>query len=161
MMMLIEADKRAEKFALKLTYAEDEEDRFYVPENLYIIGTMNTADRSLAIVDYALRRRFAFITLQPDYGKNFHSFLLAKGLSTPLVDHICLVITKVNYNIKEDINLGEGFQIGHSYFCNYLADEDENQWWSEIINFELKPLLEEIWFDDLAKVTEIIKQLLR
>lgn len=68
LMMLIEADKRAEKFALKLTYAEDEEDRFYVPENLYIIGTMNTADRSLAIVDYALRRRFAFINLQPDYG---------------------------------------------------------------------------------------------
>ena len=72
--MLIEADKRDEKFALKLTYSEDEEDRFYVPENLYIIGTMNTADRSLAIVDYALRRRFAFVSLQPDYGLNFRSF---------------------------------------------------------------------------------------
>lgn len=161
LMMLIEADKRSEKFALKLTYAEDEEDRFYVPENLYIIGTMNTADRSLAIVDYALRRRFAFITLQPDYGENFHSFLSAKGLTAPLVDHICLVISKVNSRIKDDINLGEGFQIGHSYFCNYQLNEDENQWWSEIISFELKPLFEEIWFDDLTKVTEIIKQLLR
>jgi 5-methylcytosine-specific restriction protein B len=161
LMMLIEADKREEKFALKLTYAEDEEDRFYVPENLFIIGTMNTADRSLAIVDYALRRRFAFVTLQPDYGDNFRSFLSAKGLSTPLVEHICSAVTKVNGKIKEDINLGEGFQIGHSYFCTYPANEDENKWWSEILSFELKPLLEEIWFDDSAKVTEILKQLSR
>ncbi|MDQ6756076.1 MAG: EVE domain-containing protein, partial [Bacteroidota bacterium] len=143
LMMLIEADKREEKFALKLTYAEDEEDRFYVPENLFIIGTMNTADRSLAIVDYALRRRFAFVTLQPDYGDNFRSFLSAKGLSAQLVEHICSAVTKVNGKIKEDINLGEGFQIGHSYFCTYPANEDENKWWSEILSFELKPLLEE------------------
>jgi len=161
LMMLIEADKREEKFALKLTYAEDEEDRFYVPENLFIIGTMNTADRSLAIVDYALRRRFAFVTLQPDYGDNFRSFLSAKGLSAPLVEHICSAVTKVNGKIKEDINLGEGFQIGHSYFCTYPATGDENKWWSEILSFELKPLLEEIWFDDSAKVTEILKQLSR
>lgn len=161
LMMLIEADKRDEKFALKLTYAEDEEDRFYVPENLFIIGTMNTADRSLAIVDYALRRRFAFVTLQPDYGDNFRTFLSAKGLSSPLVEHICSVVTKVNGKIKEDINLGEGFQIGHSYFCTYSANEDENKWWSEILNFELKPLLEEIWFDDSSKVTDILKQLSR
>lgn len=161
LMMLIEADKREEKFALKLTYAEDEEDRFYVPENLFIIGTMNTADRSLAIVDYALRRRFAFVTLQPDYGDNFRSFLTTKGLSTSLIEHICSSVTKLNGKIKEDINLGEGFQIGHSYFCNYPANEDENKWWSDILCFELKPLLEEIWFDDSAKVTEILKQLSR
>ena len=161
LMMLIEADKRNEKFALKLTYAEDEEDRFYVPDNLYIIGTMNTADRSLAIVDYALRRRFAFITLQPDYGDNFRSFLSAKGLSTSLVDHICLSVTKVNGKIKEDINLGEGFQIGHSYFCAFLNNDDESKWWNEILSFELKPLLEEIWFDDLQKVTETLKVLSR
>ena len=161
LMMLIEADKRDEKFALKLTYAEDEEDRFYVPQNLYIIGTMNTADRSLAIVDYALRRRFAFVTLQPDYGDNFRSFLSTKGLTTGLVEHICSTVTKVNSKIKEDVNLGEGFQIGHSYFCTFQINEDETKWWNEILNFELKPLLEEIWFDDLSKVTEIMKQLSR
>ena len=111
--------------------------------------------------DYALRRRFAFITLQPDYGDNFRSFLLGKGLSTQLVDHICSSVTKVNGKIKEDNNLGEGLQIGHSYFCTYPAHEDENKWWSEILSFELKPLLEEIWFDDSAKVTEILKQLSR
>ena len=161
LMMLIEADKREEKFALKLTYAEDEEDRFYVPSNLYIIGTMNTADRSLAIVDYALRRRFAFITLQPDYGNNFRSFLTSKGLSAGMVEHICSAVTKVNSKIKEDINLGEGFQIGHSYFCTFTTNEDENQWWNEILSFELKPLLEEIWFDDSTIVSEVLKQLSR
>ena len=157
----IEADKREENFALKLTYAEDAEDRFHVPSNLYIIGTMNTADRSLAIVDYALRRRFAFITLQPDYGNNFRLFLVSKGLSTGMVDHICSAITKVNTKIKEDINLGEGFQIGHSYFCTYTQNEDENKWWNEILSFELKPLLEEIWFDDSTLVSEVLKQLAR
>jgi hypothetical protein len=161
LMMLIEADKREEKFALKLTYAEDEEDRFYVPKNLYIVGTMNTADRSLAIVDYALRRRFAFVTLQPDYGENFRSFLSSKGLTAPIVEHICSSVTKVNSKIKDDINLGEGFQIGHSYFCTFTASEDENKWWNEILSFELKPLLEEIWFDDSAKVAEVLKQLSR
>lgn len=159
MMMLIEADKRSEKFALKMTYSEDQEDRFYVPENIFIIGTMNTADRSLAIVDYALRRRFAFVTLQPDYGENFRSFLTAKGLSPQMVEHICSSVTRVNSKIKEDINLGEGFLIGHSYFCNYQSVEDENSWWNDILSYELKPLLEEIWFDDLTKVVDAMKQL--
>jgi 5-methylcytosine-specific restriction protein B len=161
LMMLIEADKREEKFALKLTYAEDDEDRFYVPSNLYIIGTMNTADRSLAIVDYALRRRFAFITLEPDYGNNFSSFLASKGLSAGMVEHICSAVTNVNSKIKEDINLGEGFQIGHSYFCTFTTNDDENKWWNEILSFELKPLLEEIWFDDSTIVSDVLKQLSR
>jgi 5-methylcytosine-specific restriction protein B len=159
LMMLIEADKRAEKYALKLTYSEDEEDRFYVPENLYIIGTMNTADRSLAIVDYALRRRFAFVSLQPDYGENFRSFLNANGLSNSMIEHISSSVFKVNEKIKGDINLGEGFQIGHSYFCDFKTTEDENIWWQEIIDFELKPLLEEIWFDELNNVADMIKLL--
>lgn len=161
LMMLIEADKRGEKFALKLTYAEEEEDRFYVPDNLYIIGTMNTADRSLAIVDYALRRRFAFVTLQPDYGHNFQVFLKSRGLSATLVDHICSSVLKVNSKIKEDPNLGDGFQIGHSYFCSFASGQDEIKWWNEILSFELKPLIEEIWFDDSGKVLELLKQLAR
>lgn len=159
LMMLIEADKRAEKYALKLTYAEDEEDRFHVPDNLHIIGTMNTADRSLAIVDYALRRRFAFINLQPDYGDNFQSFLLSKNLSKDLIDHISSSILKVNDKIKNDLNLGDGFQIGHSYFCNFDENQNENDWWQEVIDYEIKPLLEEIWFDDLNIVTSMINLL--
>lgn len=161
LLMLIETDKREEKFSLKLTYAEDEEDRFYVPDNIYIIGTMNTADRSLAIVDYALRRRFAFVSLQPDYSSNFRSFLAGKGLSEGIIEHICISISKLNNKIKENVNLGEGFQIGHSYFCTYTNDYEENQWWADILNYELKPLLEEIWFDELSEVSDAIKQLSR
>jgi 5-methylcytosine-specific restriction protein B len=122
---------------------------------------MNTADRSLAIVDYALRRRFAFVSLQPDYGSNFRVFLADKGLSDAIIEHICSSISKLNDKIKEEVNLGEGFQIGHSYFCTYPNDGNENKWWSEILNYELKPLLEEIWFDDLSKVSDTIKQLSR
>ncbi len=88
LMMLIEADKRSEKFAVKMTYSEDEADRFFVPPNLYIIGTMNTADRSLAIVDYALRRRFAFINLQPEFGEKFVEFLQNGGVSNPIIEFI-------------------------------------------------------------------------
>lgn len=161
LMMLIEADKRKEKYALKLTYSEDEEDRFYVPDNLHIIGTMNTADRSLAIVDYALRRRFAFIGLQPDYGDNFRSFLIENGLSESMVEHIRSSLVQVNSKIKSDANLGEGFQIGHSYFCDYKTPQEENTWWQEIIDYELKPLLEEIWFDDQNAVSDMITVLTR
>lgn len=161
LMMLIEPDKRDRKFAIKLTYSEDEDDRFYVPANMYIIGTMNTADRSLAIVDYALRRRFAFVNLHPVYTDAFRSFLKHKGISDEMVNHICSAVVKVNGKIKEDINLGDGYQIGHSYFCGYNSEEDERLWWNDVLQFEIRPLLEEIWFDDLSKVQETIKILER
>lgn len=118
-MLLMEADKRTEKWAIKLTYAEDEQDRFYIPMNVYIIGTMNTADRSLALVDYALRRRFAFVNLTPDFGDRFSDYLLSKGITAKLVSHIQQKIASVNRWIREDDNLGLGFQIGHAYFCTY------------------------------------------
>lgn len=161
LMMLIEADKRSEQFALKLTYAEDQADRFYIPPNLYIVGMMNTADRSLAIVDYALRRRFAFVDLQPDFGSRFRQFLTKQGLSVPLVEHICSAVPKVNHFIQADPNLGEGFQIGHSYFCDFPSGEDEQNWWLEILQFELKPLLQEIWFDEAEQIEKMLQLLSR
>jgi len=157
LMMLIETDKRG--WDLKLTYAEEEDERFSVPENLYLIGTMNTADRSLAIVDYALRRRFAFVSLQPDLNESFRTFLEEKGLSQSLTEHIIRQVASLNKEIREDVSLGEGFQIGHSYFCTYRPGEDENNWWQEIVNFELKPLLEELWFDDPHKYRQMLRRL--
>ncbi len=158
LMMLIEADKRDEKFSLKLTYSEEEEDRFYIPKNLYLICTMNTADRSLAMVDYALRRRFAFVSLKPDFGEKFKSFLSQKEISETLITHISNSIQKVNQEIAKDINLGEGFQIGHSYFCDYEKEKmEEKEWFNQVIQFEIQPLLEEIWFDDSEKVREMMK----
>lgn len=155
LMMLIEHDKRGKKYALKLTYAEDQEDVFYVPDNLYIIGTMNTADRSLAIVDYALRRRFAFVSLEPELGEDFKKFLLNKNVSEDLINHICTAVNRVNTKIKEDVNLGGGFQIGHSYFCTSDNIIKEREWWQDIVTYELRPLLEEIWFDDPKRVDEM------
>jgi len=161
LLMLIEADKRGSQYSIKLTYSELEDDKFFVPDNLFIIGTMNTADRSLAIVDYALRRRFAFISLQPDYGANFRNFLIDNGLSAEMVTHICSAVSRVNTIIKGDINLGYGFQIGHSYFCNSPDENGEEVWWSEILQFEIEPLLKEIWFDDATKVSEMLQILTR
>jgi len=159
LMMLVEPDKRKEKFALKLTYSEDEYDRFYIPENLYIIGTMNTADRSLAIVDYALRRRFAFINIEPDFGPAFQNFVKIKGLSKDLTEYICNSMSKINSEIQKDVNLGSGFKIGHSYFCSYSVTMAERDWYNEVITFEIKPLLEEIWFDDLEKVKRLVNEI--
>jgi len=157
LMMLIEYDKRDKKYAVKLTYAEDDEETFFVPDNLYLIGTMNTADRSLAIVDYALRRRFAFIKLEPVLSKVFIDFLISKGISENLSGFISNAVRKVNEKIIADGNLGDGFQIGHSYFCSFDKSKNEKEWYNDILTFEIKPLLEEIWFDNLDNVESMMK----
>lgn len=154
LLMLIESDKRGEE--LILTYSEDP---FYVPENLYILGMMNTADRSLAIIDYALRRRFCFVDLEPAFGTEaFNNHLLAQGASKELVDKINRRMTDLNAEIEEDVNLGKGFRIGHSYFCNY---EDRVNWYEEIIKYEIGPLIREYWFDEEEKAERIVNDLLR
>lgn len=157
LLMLIENDKRGPEYSIKLTYSEIEEDKFYVPDNLYIIGTMNTSDRSLAVVDYALRRRFAFINILPYFGSKFQDLLLTSGLSQKLMDHIVSNVSILNRHITEDINLGSGYQVGHSYFCTYNNKMDESIWYNEVLDFEIKPLLEEIWYDDLNKVNEMME----
>ena len=159
LLMLIEADKRKSKFALKLTYAEEDRDTFYIPENLHIIGTMNTADRSLAIVDYALRRRFAFINLVPIYSEIFTKYLIGSGISDKLANHISTKVQIVNNTISGDHNLGSGFEIGHSYFCAYQNSMNDEEWYKEVLEFEIKPLLEEIWFDDLKQTGQMLDTL--
>lgn len=162
LMMLIEPSKRGSKYSLALTYSENHDERFFVPENLYIIGTMNTADRSLAIVDYALRRRFAFISLIPLYDTQFKQYLLTHNVSEQLTEHIRSQMTELNEIIEKDPNLGKGFMIGHSYFCNcstISVDHTEDKWWQDIVDFELTPLLEELWFDDLKKVSKYVQTL--
>lgn len=150
LMMLIETDKRG-KYKVHLTYSEKDDASFFVPENLYLIGTMNTADRSLSIVDYALRRRFRFITLEPKFNQRFIEFLSSQGFSAKFIDDIVSKINKLNKIIKSDKNLGEGFQIGHSFFCNNKNNKSEEEWFKDIIKYEIKPHLEEYWFDDRDK----------
>lgn len=158
LMMLIEPDKRG-KYKIPLTYSDKDDALFSVPENLYLIGTMNTADRSLAIVDYALRRRFRFITLEPKFNNKFKKLLSSKGFTTGFIDKITTKIIQLNDIIKSDKNLGPGFQIGHSFFCNSNTD-NETKWFEDIVKFEIKPLLEEYWFDDIERVDKEIENLL-
>jgi len=158
LMMLIESDKRG-KYSVPLTYSDKDDALFSVPENLYLIGTMNTADRSLAIVDYALRRRFRFITLEPKFNNRFKDFLNSKGFSSDFIQEISSKLKLLNDKIKSDKNLGSGFLIGHSFFCN-ANSENERKWFENIVKFEISPLLEEYWFDDSEKVRNEIDLLL-
>lgn len=162
LMMLIETDKRGDEFALPLTYSRTSEERFYIPENVYLIGTMNTADRSLSLVDYALRRRFAFVSLEPQFAsKSFASTLSAAGADKNLIEKIVSRMTKLNTSISSDSrNLGEGFCIGHSYFCPADGTRLNDYWYKEIIESEIKPLLEEYWVDQESKVRDEVKRLL-
>jgi len=108
---------------------------------------MNTADRSLTIVDYALRRRFAFIKMQPKFGSQFTSFLKASGISDEIVKDITGKMQTLNEIIYNDESLGEGFEIGHSYFCSFKSG-DHKKWYDNVIRYEIIPLIDEYWFDD-------------
>lgn len=148
--MLLESDKRG--VALQLLYADE---KFSIPENLYIIGMMNTADRSLAMLDYALRRRFAFFDLKPAFESDgFKSY--QKDLNSDKFDKLIECIKRLNLAIKSDEILGAGFCIGHSYFCDldkFEVDELEAVL-IRIVDFEIIPLLSEYWFDDVDMVNE-------
>ena len=150
--MLIEADKRKE--SIKLLYKDNVE--FQVPENLYIIGTMNTADRSLAMLDYALRRRFAFYDMKPAFGNDKFIEYTEKFNSNKL-KNLLGEIVKLNKDIIDDSSLGEGFAIGHSYFCN-MKNVDYITL-NRIVEFELIPLLKEYWFDERSNVDKWSKNL--
>lgn len=161
LMMLIEADKRGPAWAVSLTYGGDGED-FHVPENVYLIGTMNTADRSLAMVDYALRRRFSFLTLDPAYGsEGFRDHLEGRGVPDTLIAKINGRIMRLNELIAKDTKgLGPGFRIGHSYFCPREGDEPTEDWFRRVVKYEIVPLLEEYWFDDDGRVSQARDELL-
>lgn len=162
LLMLIESDKRGLENAIKLTYSESEADRFSVPENVFIIGLMNTADRSLAIVDYALRRRFAFFNLPPQLeSAKFELAITKAGGSADLVKKIRARIGGLNQVIgNERRDLGPGFQIGHSYFCPVGSITSDSEWYLNIIHTEIKPLIEEYWFDSPEKVDTLLAQLI-
>lgn len=159
LMMLIEHDKRGDEFALSLTYSKEGDRKFFIPENVFIIGTMNTADRSLALVDYALRRRFSFINLEPNFGIKFKKYLLSKSTDKNLIDSIIDKLSELNQNIEKDKNLGKGFRIGHSYFCN-IPEKADSLWYNQIIVKEIAPLINEYWFDHEERADQNIKLLL-
>lgn len=146
--MLIENDKRGA--SLQLVYSDE---KFSIPENLYIIGMMNTADRSLALLDYALRRRFAFFELQPGFDTDgFKTY--QSNINNRKLENLIACVKNLNYAIATDESLGEGFCIGHSYFCNLTPESVDDQVISNIVEYELIPLLKEYWFDEPTLVRE-------
>lgn len=162
LLLPIEADKRGPTFQIPLTYAESATDTFYIPDNVYVIGLMNTADRSLAMVDYALRRRFAFHTLGPAFDSPaFAQTLADRGVDEATIARIRKQVSAVNAEIVGDHkNLGPGFAIGHSYFCPIGKVEEPSTWYATVVREELEPLLAEYWFDDEERVERCRRLLL-
>lgn len=146
LMMLIEKDKRGEK--IKLLYSNE---WFTVPKNVRIIGMMNTADRSLALMDYALRRRFAFFDFAPAFASDgFKNYLTEKNSSK--LEKLISTVELLNNAIAADESLGDGFRIGHSYFCT--DDEVTDGWLKSVVEYEVIPLIKEYWFDEPAKIRD-------
>lgn len=158
LLMLIETDKRGEKHKLNLVYGGT---AFYIPENLHIIGMMNTADRSLAMIDYALRRRFSFYTMQPAFenaDQNGFGDYMA-DIQCELYHTVIAKIRELNNAIRKDSTLGKGFEIGHSYFSPENKSDIDDEWVRGVVEYEIIPLIEEYWFDDDKKVDEWTKAL--
>lgn len=141
LMMLIESDHRGEKITLAYNGMP-----FYVPENLYIIGMMNTADRSLALIDYALRRRFSFFEIEPAFTSDGFLHYQA-ALDNETFNALVEQIKKLNLEIKNDPVLGPGCRIGHSYFCLDAPAACTTDWMCSVVEFDILPTLAEYWFD--------------
>jgi len=165
LLMLIEADKRSKEYAVSLTYANPSGERFHIPDNVYILGMMNTADRSLAMVDYALRRRFAFATLDPAYDtehgkKAFRSYVERQGVAGELVTRIIERMAELNQEIANDPELGRGYRVGHSYFVpNDEEDSRDETWYETVVDTQIQPLLTEYWFDSPERIDSALDRL--
>lgn len=161
MLTLLENDKRSRNDAMRLTYAKDAGERFFLPPNLHVIGTMNIADRSLALVDLALRRRFAFMDLHPSINERWAAWLEKEySFSTDTLADIKARMAKLNATIAADIQLGEQFRIGHSYVTPTSNVENPKAWFKQVVSTEIKPLLEEYWFNDAQKAEGAAQELL-
>lgn len=144
LLMLIEKDYRGKKLTLAYNGLP-----FSVPKNLYIIGMMNTADRSLAMIDYALRRRFSFFAMEPGFGSDgFREYM--KSFDNDTFETLIEKIKDLNFEIAKDPSLGNGFCIGHSYFCG--QDECSDEWMQSVVEYDILPMLEEYWFDEPTKL---------
>jgi hypothetical protein len=158
-LVLLEVDKRGEVHSLSLAQSGE---RFWLPSNLHLLGLMNTADRSLAMVDYAIRRRFAFFTLEPAFGRPaFGEALRTAGVSESMTARIQSSMTALNRRISEDVaTLGPGYCIGHSYFLGAGPSGGEEKWLRDIVATQIGPILQEYWADDPARALQETEALL-
>ena len=150
MLTLLEADKRKESEGLGLSYRGRDDERVYVPPNLYVIGTMNIADRSLALVDLAFRRRFAFEDLEPEFGRTWLEWVRDNcGVDGQFLADVRRRMLALNQQIAGDRSLGRQFRVGHSYVTPAAGDaiRDAAAWFRRVVEKEIGPLLDEYWFD--------------
>lgn len=164
LLTLLEAGKRTPNEALELCYPDADGKRrpVHIPENLYVIGTMNIADRSLALVDLALRRRFAFVGLEPRLGQVWREWVVKECAVDPgLVADIERRIAELNDQIAADARLGKQFRIGHSYVtpAHRLEAGDTKKWFQQVVETEIGPLLDEYWFDAPDEAQKAIARL--
>lgn len=140
--MLIERDYRDETATLAYTG-----EPFAVPSNVHIIGMMNTADRSLAMIDYALRRRFSFVDLEPGFdSRGFTRY--REGLANPMFNELIERVKELNVEVTADPTLGKGFTIGHSYFCGATRGSATHEWLRNVVEYDIVPMIAEYWFDN-------------
>ena len=164
MLTLLEADKRNVQESLTLSYADDPSERVHIPPNLYVIGTMNLADRSLALVDFALRRRFAFIDLEPVFGERWQNWVSKQaGIEVDFLVRVEDRLIELNRAISEDRTLGPPFQVGHSVVTPPPGASigDPQEWFSQVVETEIRPHLEECWFEDPDRARTEKEKLLR
>ena len=154
--MLIEHDKRDKYNSMRLLYSNEQ---FFIPSNVHIIGMMNTADRSLAMLDYALRRRFAFFEMVPAFSADGFK-LYQTSMANDKFDKLIDVIKSLNIAIANDTSLGNGFRIGHSYFIKKETEVIDDTWLNMVVSYEVIPLLQEYWFDDNSNVEDWSAKLL-
>lgn len=164
LLTLLEAGKRTPNEALELCYPDADGKRrpVHIPENLYVVGTMNIADRSLALVDLALRRRFAFVGLEPRLGQVWRDWVVKECAVDPdLVADIERRIAELNDQIATDARLGKQFRIGHSYVtpAHRLEAGDTKKWFQQVVDTEIGPLLDEYWFDAPDEAQKAIARL--
>lgn len=162
MLTLLEADKRTPNEAIELCFKRSRDERVFIPDNLYVIGTMNIADRSLALVDLALRRRFAIVSLEPQFGELWRNWVIEKcGFDAAFVREIEKRVLALNAEVASDSSLGKKFRVGHSFMTppSGVPIGNSVEWFKQVVATEIGPLLEEYWFDDLDKAHASQKKL--
>ena len=151
LLLLIEADKRKPEFGVTLQHRPDDEAGFFVPENVYIIGTMNLADRSLTGMNVAMRRRFGFVDLKPQFNQKVFTDWLSEETDMPpgMQDRINAGMATLNSTIAVDPSLGVNYAVGHSFFCPPEGEPAGGweEWYETVVEYEIRPLLREYWFD--------------
>ena len=161
MLTLLEADKRKPEEALRLVYPKEEGEQVYIPDNLYVIGTMNVADRSLALVDFALRRRFAFVNLEPALNERWLGWVSERcGIDAEFLSQIRDKFDSLNETITGDRDLGPQFKIGHSFVTPTIQIHNASEWYRQVVETEIGPLLDEYWFDAPDRAREAKDNLL-